>query len=114
MTGDYSKIQFRDPEMLPTYSATGTSPSILSNRISYFFDLKGSSVTVDTACSSSLVALHHAIQELRNGDAESAIVAGSNILLDPDMYIAESKLHMLSPTARSRMWDKDVDGYARG
>jgi acyl transferase domain-containing protein len=29
-------------------------------------------------------------------------------------YIAESKLHMLSPTARSRMWDKSADGYARG
>ena len=30
------------------------------------------------------------------------------------MYIAESKLHMLSPTGRSRMWDTDADGYARG
>lgn len=30
------------------------------------------------------------------------------------MYIAESKLSMLSPSGRSRMWDKDVDGYARG
>lgn len=30
------------------------------------------------------------------------------------MYIAESKLRMLSPTGRSRMWDKDADGYARG
>lgn len=30
------------------------------------------------------------------------------------MYVAESKLSMLSPSGRSRMWDKDVDGYARG
>lgn len=30
------------------------------------------------------------------------------------MYVAESNLHMLSPTGRSRMWDQDVDGYARG
>jgi len=30
------------------------------------------------------------------------------------MYIAESKLNMLSPTGRSRMWDADADGYARG
>ena len=30
------------------------------------------------------------------------------------MYIAESKLHMLSPTGRSQMWDQDADGYARG
>jgi hybrid polyketide synthase/nonribosomal peptide synthetase ACE1 len=29
-------------------------------------------------------------------------------------YITESKLHMLSPGSRSRMWDADADGYARG
>ena len=30
------------------------------------------------------------------------------------MYIVESKLNMLSPTGRSRMWDADANGYARG
>lgn len=30
------------------------------------------------------------------------------------MYVAESKLSMLSPTGRSKMWDQDVNGYARG
>jgi hybrid polyketide synthase/nonribosomal peptide synthetase ACE1 len=30
------------------------------------------------------------------------------------MYVAESKLHMLSPTGRCRMWDADADGYSRG
>ncbi|KAJ8124217.1 hypothetical protein ONZ43_g8 [Nemania bipapillata] len=31
-----------------------------------------------------------------------------------DMYIGESKLKMLSPNGKSRMWDADADGYARG
>jgi hybrid polyketide synthase / nonribosomal peptide synthetase ACE1 len=30
------------------------------------------------------------------------------------MFIAESNLNMLSPTGKSRMWDADADGYARG
>lgn len=114
MNSDYSDIQLRDSETLATNHATGTARSILSNRISYFFDLRGPSMTIDTACSSSLVALHQAVQSLRNGDAVSAIVAGANLILDPAMYIAESKLHMLSPDSRSRMWDKSANGYARG
>ena len=114
MTADYYDIQLRDLETLPRYNATGTARSILSNRISYFFNLKGPSMTIDTACSSSLVALHEAVQSLRNGDSETAIVAGANLLLDPGMYVAESTLHMLSPSSRSRMWDKSADGYARG
>lgn len=114
MTADYNEILNRDSDSLPTYTATGIARSILSNRVSYVFDLKGPSITLDTACSSSLVALQQAVQSLRNGDASQAIVAGTTLLLDPSMYIAESKLHMLSPDSRSRMWDKDANGYARG
>ncbi|XP_014554673.1 hypothetical protein COCVIDRAFT_39421 [Bipolaris victoriae FI3] len=114
MTNDWTVIQLRDPETLPQYTATGTSNSIVSNRISYVFDLKGPSVTIDTACSSSLVALHQAVRGLLDGDSEAAVVAGVNMILDPTLYITESKLHMLSPDARSRMWDKDANGYARG
>ena len=114
MSLDFNDIQMRDPETLPTYTATGVARSILSNRISYFFNLKGPSMTIDTACSSSLVALHQAVQGLRNGEATQAIVAGTTLLLDPAMYIAESNLHMLSPDSRSRMWDKNANGYARG
>ncbi|CAI6093653.1 unnamed protein product [Clonostachys chloroleuca] len=114
MTSDYHDIQARDLDTISRWHATGTSPSILSNRISYFFDLKGPSMTINTACSSSLVALHQAVQSLRSGDCTTAIVGGVNLLLDPEIYISHSNLHMLSPTSRCRMWDKDADGYARG
>ncbi|KAF1948158.1 ketoacyl-synt-domain-containing protein [Byssothecium circinans] len=114
MTADHSDIQMRDPETLKTYAATGLARSMLANRISYFFDFKGPSETIDTACSSSLVALHHAVQCIETGDAHQAVVAGSALFLDSAMYIAESKLHMLSPDSRSRMWDKDANGYSRG
>ncbi|KAH7176829.1 lovastatin nonaketide synthase [Dactylonectria macrodidyma] len=114
MTDDYLMIQSRDPDTLGSHAATGLSRSILANRVSYVFDLKGPSMSVDTACSSSLVALHLAVQGLRNGEASQAVVAGTSLLLDPHWFITESSLHMLSPDARCRMWDKDASGYARG
>ncbi|KAF3392622.1 Polyketide synthase-nonribosomal peptide synthetase [Penicillium rolfsii] len=114
MTNDYADLLGRDVQNLPTYFASGTARSILSNRVSYFFDWHGPSMTIDTACSSSLVALHQAVLSLRNGESNVAVAAGTNLLLGPEQFIAESKLKMLSPNGRSRMWDKDADGYARG
>ncbi|EEP81634.1 hypothetical protein UREG_06499 [Uncinocarpus reesii 1704] len=114
MNGDFADIQARDLETIQTHHGTGTHRSILSNRISYFLDIKGASMTIDTACSSSLVALHQAMMSLRLGESDMAIVSGANLILDPTMYVAESKLHMLSPDSRSRMWDASANGYARG
>lgn len=67
MTSDYHDLQLRDVSSIPQHLATGTSRSILSNRISFFFDWKGPSLTIDTACSSSLVAVHQAITSIRQG-----------------------------------------------
>jgi hybrid polyketide synthase/nonribosomal peptide synthetase ACE1 len=58
--------------------------------------------------------VHQAVQILRAGDAPIAVAAGTNLILGPEQFIAESKLRMLSPDGRSRMWDADANGYARG
>ncbi|KAI1392107.1 putative polyketide synthase [Hypoxylon trugodes] len=114
MCSDYESINLRDLQAIPTYLATGTSRSILANRISYVFDWHGPSVTVETACSSSLVGLHMAVQTLRTGDSKVAVVCGSNLILGPENYVVESQLNMLSPDGVCRMWDQDANGYARG
>lgn len=113
MGEEYSDHLQRNLDALPVYMGTGTARSIMSNRISYFFDWCGPSMTIDTACSSSLVSVHQAVQALRAGDSRMAVAAGSNLMLSPEPFIAESKLKMLSPTGRSRMWDSAADGYAR-
>ncbi|KAL2065966.1 hypothetical protein VTL71DRAFT_3636 [Oculimacula yallundae] len=114
MCADYGDLIVNDYDSMPTYAATGMARSIISNRISYFFDWHGPSMTIDTACSSSLVAMHQAVQGLRSGEARVAIAAGANLILGPVPFIAESKLHMLSASGRSHMWDERADGYARG
>ncbi|KAK0748473.1 hypothetical protein B0T21DRAFT_420395 [Apiosordaria backusii] len=114
LNGDFYDVVLRNVDSAPQYAATGTARSIMSNRVSYFFDWNGPSITVDTACSSSLVALHLAVQALRGGESKMAIAAGVNLLLGPEQFIFESNLGMLSPNGRCAMWDASADGYARG
>ncbi|KAI0545024.1 polyketide synthase [Xylaria curta] len=113
-TSDHLIIQSRDMDHPKPYSGIGTGNAILSNRINYIFDLRGPSVTLDTACSSSLYALHLAVTAIQNGDCGSAIVAGSNTIMDPSTQLMMTKLGVLSPTSTSHTFDASADGYARG
>ena len=89
---DYERMLFKDPDHMSLYHLTGNGQVILSNRISYIFDLKGASMTLDTGCSGGLVALHQACQSLRTGEAEMAIAGGVNLILSPDGMIPMSML----------------------
>jgi phthiocerol/phenolphthiocerol synthesis type-I polyketide synthase C len=95
---DYGNLRILDVPSGDAYAATGNTLSILSNRISYIFDLKGPSFTVDTACSSSLVALDNAVAAIRSGRVDTAVVAGVNVLASPFNFICFSNAQMLSRT----------------
>ncbi|KXX75424.1 Lovastatin diketide synthase LovF [Madurella mycetomatis] len=113
-TADYLLATSRDPENAPRYSSTGMAQSMLSNRISAFFNLTGPSITIDTACSSSLVALDMACRSIRQGESSVGIVAGCNLLLTPDLFISLSSLGFLSPDGVCHSFDSRANGYSRG
>jgi phthiocerol/phenolphthiocerol synthesis type-I polyketide synthase C len=110
---DYSDVRLGDPSGGDSYFMTGNTLSILANRISYVFDLRGPSLTIDTACSSSLVALHHACEAIRSGRIESAIVGGINLLLAPYPFLGFCHAAMLSRRGRCFAFDERADGYVR-
>ena len=111
---DYHTLLARDIDATPLYLATGTAACMAANRISYFFDLSGPSLAIDTACSSTMAALHQAVRTIQHGDARMAIVCGSKLIFNPDMFMPSSELSFLSPTGRCRSFDAAGDGYARG
>ncbi|EMD84807.1 hypothetical protein COCC4DRAFT_179820 [Bipolaris maydis ATCC 48331] len=113
-TADFPNLQARDNEGPSIYHATGMSSSLASNRLSWFYNLRGPSLTIDTACSSSLTAFHLACQSLRTGESEMSVVGGANLMFGPDMSILLGAAKILSPEGKSKMWDANADGFARG
>jgi phthiocerol/phenolphthiocerol synthesis type-I polyketide synthase C len=111
---DYRDLRLGDPASGDSYFMTGGTLSILANRISYVFDLRGPSLTVDTACSSALVALHHACEAIRGERIASAIVGGINLLLAPYPFLGFCRASMLSRLGRCFAFDERADGYVRG
>lgn len=120
----------RDSEKTELFQFTGVSQTMLSNRISYFYDLKGPSVTVDTgmivdlvirilhlidfvACSSSLVALHLACSAIRAGDVRMAIVGGSNLILTHEPTVELSMLRYADPESLTAFGSNaDSEGFS--
>ncbi len=110
---DYGGLQREQGAWNDPYIMSGSAISLISNRISYIFDLHGASLTIDTACSSALVAVHQACEMLRRGESSLAIAGGVNIILLPWSGIGFSRARMLSPTGHCYAFDARADGYVR-
>ena len=95
-------------------SVDGNAPSATAGRISYALGLQGPCMAIDTACSSSLVALNSAVQSIREGESEMAIVAGVNLILSPKPMIQMCQAKMLTPEGHCKTFDASADGYTRG
>ena len=111
---DYIDVMAENQSSLDGFSASGNSHSILANRISFLFNLRGPSAPLDTACSSSLVALHRAIESIHTGSSDMAIVGGVQVMLTPVAHVALSMAGMLSIDGKCKTFDKDANGYVRG
>ncbi|MBE9603269.1 SDR family NAD(P)-dependent oxidoreductase [Acetobacteraceae bacterium H6797] len=111
---DFADARLGDASSADNYFMTGAVLSIIANRLTNIFDLRGPGQTIDTACSSAIVALHTAAEAIRAGRVEAAVVGGVQALLTPYPFIGFSRAGMLSPTGRCHAFDASADGYVRG
>lgn len=111
---DYALLSAQAGSGRSPYTFTGTSRTMLANRVSHHFGFTGPSLTVDTGQSSSLTALHLARVSLENGDCDVALVAGVHLNLHPFREEAMEALGILSPDGVCRPLDERADGTVRG
>ena len=95
------------------FDVTTISLAMLSNRISYHFNLMGPSITYCTACSASLTALHSAINALVCGDCEQAVVGSVNYLGTSRLSASFNALGVISPDGKCHSFDAEANGYMR-
>ncbi len=70
---DYAELIEKHLTRLDAYTPTGIAFSVIANRVSHCFDLRGPSVTNDTACAASLVSIHEAVRALQSGECDMAL-----------------------------------------
>ena len=105
---NYRKIKGVDE-----HSVAGVSLSMLANRISYHFNLMGSSMAYCTACSAALSATHAAVTALRAGDCRQALVGSVHYLGGAMQSCGFNALGVISPEGRCRSFDAGANGYLR-
>ncbi|KAK5633962.1 hypothetical protein RRF57_009676 [Xylaria bambusicola] len=114
---DYREVN--TAQEIGTYFIPGGCRAFGPGRINYFFKFAGPSYSIDSACSSSLATIQMVPQQsacsaLWNGELDTAVVGGMNVLTNSDAFAGLSHGHFLSKTPNAcKTWDSEADGYCR-
>ncbi|KAL5045376.1 hypothetical protein BDW71DRAFT_215228 [Aspergillus fruticulosus] len=109
---DYREVN--TAQHISTYFIPGGCRAFGPGRINYFFKFSGPSYSIDTACSSSLATIQSACTALWNGELDTAVAGGTNVLTNSDAFAGLSHGHFLSKTPNAcKTWDSEADGYVR-
>jgi phthiocerol/phenolphthiocerol synthesis type-I polyketide synthase D len=110
---EYGSLSLADLEGVDAWVGTGAALAIAANRLSYALDLRGPSMAIDTACSSSLTAVHLAVQSLRSGESDLALVGGANLLLGPAVTANFDEMGISSADGKCKPFSAGADGIVR-
>jgi 3-oxoacyl-[acyl-carrier-protein] synthase II len=103
------------PNFIPTITLNSAS-----GIIALAIGAKGPNLTVSTACSSSIHAIGHAMQCIRQGQADMMIAVGADASITPLVFAGFCSLRALStkyqdqPSQASRPFDRGRDGFVMG
>ncbi len=107
------------PRKVSPFFAPSTIINMISGNLSIKFGLKGPNVCTVTACTSGTHNIGDAARFIEYGDADVMIAGGAEMATCPLGLAGFGAARALStrnddPTAASRPWDKDRDGFVLG
>ena len=107
-------LRERGPRMVSPLGIPQYMPNAAAAAVSMKYHLQGQTFGVVSACSGGAHALGCALRMIQYGDADAAVVGGSEATLTPFAFACFDRMEALSPTGISRPFDLRRDGFVMG
>jgi 3-oxoacyl-[acyl-carrier-protein] synthase II len=112
-------METNSPKKVSPFFIPGSIINLVSGHLSMAFNLTGPNLAVATACTTSTHSLGLAMRMIQYGEADAMLAGGSEMATCVTGMSGFAQAKALStrndnPTAASRPWDKDRDGFVMG
>lgn len=111
LPGDYKYNFENDKQKYNNFSFLGNAVSVLSGRISHFFNLKGLNLNIDAACSSSLVAIDIATKYLLSGASDTFLVGACSVFSTEELFKLAESAGIMSDSGKCKPFDENTKGF---
>ncbi len=107
------------PRKISPFFVPGSIINLISGQLSIMYGLKGPNLALVTACTTANHSIGEAARHIEYGEADVMVAGGSEACICPlgvGGFCAARALSSRNddPTAASRPWDKDRDGFVLG
>ena len=113
------ELSNRGPRRITPFFVPASIINMVAGHVSMRFGFKGPNLSVVTACTTGLHCIGEAGRMIEYGDADIVVAGGAEATVSPLGVGGFAAMRALStrnddPTAASRPWDKDRDGFVLG
>jgi len=115
----HDEMLAKGPRRISPFFVPASIINMISGHVSMRYGFKGPNLAVVTACTTGLHSIGEAGRHIEYGDADVMIAGGSEGCISPLGVGGFASMRALStrnddPTAASRPWDRDRDGFVLG
>jgi 3-oxoacyl-[acyl-carrier-protein] synthase II len=115
----HGELTARGPRRISPFFVPASIINLISGHVSMRHGFKGPNLSVVTACTTGLHSIGEASRLIEYGDADIVVAGGAEATVSPLGVGGFAAMRALStrnddPTAASRPWDKDRDGFVLG